>query len=649
MAGKDSSPDGAPKAQVPSPSKRRKGKSAEASPEKASPDEATLRNFIRTKGEEYLKDPNITSIGIGRKNGTGPISIQFTVTEKGDSAIEKLGSQRIPKTIEVDGHEVLTDVIQRHYRPSYQLVEAGQLDARRQRLDPVQPGISVSHLLGSAGTVGLIVFDRATGAPCILSNWHVLHGRLGKVGDVIVQPGPFDDNNTVNNRAGVLLRSHLGAAGDCALGKVELRGTSRTVFDLGTVPKRMADVALDDKVVKSGRTTGVTHGVVRRVDVMAKLDYELPDGPVAIGCFEIGVDPKRPPRNGEVSMGGDSGSAWLVSKAGKPTDIFAGLHFAGEGDGSTDEHALACYPLSVQKKLDFVLEPVPVGVPQVAGVEAGDLRTGYDPDFLGMTVPEPGLSLALKRDALNFGRRQTVPYVHFSVCVSRARKMARYVAWNVDGARMVKLPRGDFAIDPRIDAKYQTGESVYWANRLDRGHLARRADLCWGPLEEARMANRDSFYFPNIVPQHEGFNQSKRGGLWGRLEDLVFTQNDVLQIRISAMAGPVFDPEDPPYRGVNLPQSFWKLIAYRGEADEELRCAAFLLSQGNLLSDIERLELDPFRLYQLDIRTLSQLSGLDFMKLADFDTLKRPENMGRALGDGDGGIFEILAQKDICL
>jgi endonuclease G len=645
MAGKAESPP--PASIEPAEAPRKRPKKAKAG--EGGPTEETLRSFIRAKGEEYLKDPNITSIGIGRKNGSGPISIQFTVREKGESAIERLGSKRIPETIEIDGHVVLTDVIERHYSPSYQIVAPGQLDARRQRLDPVLPGISVSHIKGSAGTVGLIVYDRTTGAPCVLSNWHVLHGKDGNVGDVIVQPGPFDDNNTVNNRLGTLLRSHLGAAGDCALARVELRDTSRTVHELGIVPKHMADVALDDRVIKSGRTTGVTHGIVRRVDVMAKISYDLPEGPVAIGCFEIGVDPDNPPRNGEVSMGGDSGSAWLISKGGKATDIFAGLHFAGESDGSSDEHALACYPLSVQKKLDFVLEPATAPARDTAPSEAADPRTGYDPEFLGMTVPEPGLSMALKRDALNFGRRQTIPYAHFSVCLSRARRMARYVAWNVDGARMVRLPRADFAIDPRIDAKYQTGENVYWANKLDRGHLARRADLCWGTTEEARLANRDSFYFPNIVPQHEGFNQSKRGGLWGRLEDLVFTQIDVLQIRISVMAGPVFDPEDPPYRGVKLPQAFWKLIAYREEADEELRCAAFLLSQGSLLSDIERLELDPFRLYQLDIQTLTQLSGLDFMKLADHDTLRRPEHAGRAVAEGAGGIFEIMAQKDICL
>nr|MCU0904799.1 DNA/RNA non-specific endonuclease [Tabrizicola sp.] len=542
-----------------SPEAAKKKRKPKAAAQAAGPTEAALRSFIRAKGEGYLKDPNITSIGIGPKNGDGPVCIQFTVGEKGESAIEELGSNRIPETIEVDGHQVLTDVIERRYTPSYRIVGPEQLDARRRRMDPVQPGISVSHIKGTAGTVGLIVYDRATGLPCILSNWHVLHGNQGAVGDVIVQPGPFDDNNIAGNRAGVLLRSHLGAAGDCALARLELRDSLRSVYDLETVPRRLAEVSLGDRVIKSGRSTGVTSGIVRRVDVMAKIGYGPPIGQKVIGCFEIGVDPENLPADGEISKTGDSGSAWLISNAGKPTDIFAGLHFAGEVDPSDDEHALACYALSVQKKLDFVLDSPAVVAPGAAE-DVSNLRTGYDPGFLGVPVPEPGLSLSLKRDALNFGRRQTIPYAHFSVCLSQDRKMARYVSWNVDGARLVRLPRTGFALDPRIDAKHQTGENLYWDNKLDRGHLARRADLCWGTTEEARLANKDSFYFPNIVPQHQRFNQSKRGGLWGKLEDLVFDQTDVLDIRISVMAGPIFSDDDMTYRGVKLPQSFWKVI-----------------------------------------------------------------------------------------
>lgn len=587
-------------------------------------DEGALRRHIRAKGAEYLKDPNITSVGIGRKNGDGPICIQFTVGVKGESAIENLGSPRIPESIEVEGRSVPTDVIERSYRPSYDVVEIEQVDQRRERVDPLRPGVSVSHVAGTAGTLGLIVFDRATGQPCILSNWHVLHGNGGLVGDAIVQPGPFDDNNTALNGVGQLLRSHLGAAGDCALARIRLRGFDRSVYALDVVPKRMARVALDDRVVKSGRTTAVTYGVVRRVDVMARINYGTPAGMQAIGGFEIGPDPERPAPGGEISKGGDSGAAWLILEHGKPTDIFAGLHFAGEVDSSDDEHALACYPASVQKKLDFILEPPPA----IAGsdlLETVVPRRGYDANFLGVPVPEPGLSTSLKRDAVNFGGGQTIPYTHFSVCLSSTRRLPRYVAWNIDGARIVKLPRHGFSVDPRIDVKYQMGDEAYVENKLDRGHIARRADLCWGQIEEAKQANKDSFYFTNIAPQHERFNQSSRRGLWGELENLVFEQADVLDIKLSVMGGPVFGEDDIRYRGVLLPRTFWKLVIYRGANDERLRCAAFLLSQDNLLSDLESLDLDPFRIYQIDLTDLAQRTGLDHSALHAADVAARPE------------------------
>ena len=617
----------------------------------AGPDREALRRHIRAKGAEYLDDPNITSVGIGRKNGDGPLCIQFTVGIKGDSAIEALGSRRIPEVIEVEGEPVPTDVIQRSYRPSWEIVEAEATDLRRSRADPLRPGISVAHPTETAGTLGLIVFDRATGASCILSNWHVLHGNRGRIGDPIVQPGPFDDNDTALNGAGTLLRSHLGAAGDCALARIRQRDIDRSVYGLDVTPVRMARVELGDRLVKSGRTTAITHGIVRRVDVMAKLDYGPPAGSQAIGCFEIGPDPERPSPDGEISKGGDSGAAWLVVADDAPTDIFAGLHFAGEGLGQSDEHALACYPASVQKKLDFVLEPPGAALAAEAGMDTVVPRAGYDPAFLGLPVPEPGLSIGHKRDAVNFGRAQTIPYTHFSVCLSARRRMARYVAWNVDGARMVVLPRRPFALDPRIDAKHQLGDELYAGNRLDRGHLARRADLCWGPVAEARQANQDSFYFPNIAPQHERFNQSRRSGLWGELENLILEQADLQDIRLAVQAGPVFGDEDTPYRGALIPRTFWKLIAYRG-GDGRLRTAAFVLSQSDLLHDLEELDLDPFRIHQLGLPELARRTALDFEPLYPSDILAHPGLVTRpaapeSLIDPAAPITEIRTAADL--
>ena len=65
---------------------------------------------------------------------------------------------------------------------------------------------------------------------------------------------------------------------------------------------------------------------VRRINVVSKIKYRG-IGYKKIGGFEIGVDPERPPSNGEISDGGDSGAAWVIADGAEATDIFAGLPF----------------------------------------------------------------------------------------------------------------------------------------------------------------------------------------------------------------------------------------------------------------------------------------------------------------------------------
>ncbi|WP_299746917.1 DNA/RNA non-specific endonuclease [uncultured Tateyamaria sp.] len=611
-----------------------------------------LRRFVRAKGSAYLMDPNVTSIGVGRKNGDGEVSIVFTVREKVEvSALEGIGSKPLPEVIEANGVTVPTDVVQREYQPSYMIVENAQSSVLKTRLDPLVPGASVSHPTGTAGTLGAIVFDPATGDPCMLSNWHVLHGETGKVGDKIVQPGPFDDNNVAANSCGVLLRSHLGVAGDCAIARIQGRGFDRAVHSLGAVLTQMAEVALGDTVVKTGRTTETTHGKVRRTDVIVKIDFGAALGSKNIGCFEIGPDPEYPAEGDQISMGGDSGAVWIISEKDRATEIFAGLHFAGEGAGSSDDHALACYPRSIQRKLNFSLTP-PQGLVVEEGTTVTNATSGYDADFLGVPAPMPELSLAYKRDAVNFGKAQTIPYTHFSVCQSAKRRLARFVAWNTDGAQKVQLGRTGFRLDDRIGAEFQLDDTIYANNRLDRGHIARRADVAWGTVEEARKANDDSFCFTNIAPQHESYNQSSRGGLWGKLEDLVLENADAQGIRISVLAGPVFAEDDPRYRGALIPRSFWKLIAYRG-MDEDLRAACFVLSQSDLLTDIESIDFDPFRLFQVSVPTLADRTGLGFDTYVPADITQNPARLSKAAAMLARDIAiesaerEITSQKDI--
>ncbi|MFI9009203.1 DNA/RNA non-specific endonuclease [Actinosynnema sp. NPDC053489] len=596
---------------------------------------ASLRRFVRSRGSDYLRDPNVSSIGVGYKvvdgRTTGEVALQFTVRQKAEpEALRALGTALLPATIEVDGVPVPTDVLQRDYEVDFRVVEETAADVRKTRVDPVVPGVSVGHVRVSAGTVGCVVYDRVDGTPYVLSNWHVLHGPSGAIGDVVVQPGVHDDNRTGRNRLGRLVRSHLGAAGDCAVATIEDRRFEREVLDLGVPLEQLGEPELGDKVVKSGRTTGVTHGVVRRVDTIVKVDYGPAVGQREIGCFEIGPDPARPAAGGEISTGGDSGSAWVFKAAnGRTGRTLAGLHFAGETGGSSDEHALACLAGSVFEKLDIALAP-PAGVREAPPV-------GFDEDFLGTPVGLPRLGEAARADAVELDGSVVIDYTHFSLAQSKSRRFAFWVAWNLDGGDLKSINRSGipFVPDPRVPARYQVGDELYRGNRLDRGHLARRADLLWGPKAVAEKANTDSFYFTNITPQVDDFNQSMRQGLWGRLEDAVLSDADVDDLRVSVYGGPVFRPDDRVFRGVALPREFWKVIAFVSAG--ALRARAFVLTQD--LDHLESLDLDEFRVYQVRLGEVEQRCGFTFpAALTAADTLVVPESLTdraplEALGD----------------
>ncbi|MFI8829922.1 DNA/RNA non-specific endonuclease [Streptomyces afghaniensis] len=597
-----------------------------ASAKKGSPSDdeliSSLRQYVRVRGPHLLEDPNITSVGVGRKvtgdQPGGEVALQFTVATKAEpEVLESLGTSMIPASITVDGVEVPTDVIERTYKPSFHMVAEVESPLRKSRLDPIRPGASVGAVTVSAGTIGCVVFDRADGTPYVLSNWHVLHGPFGELGIEVVQPGTRDDNRIDRNRMGVLKRSHLGVAGDCAVATIEDRNSLPDILELDVAPRTLGEPELGDKVVKSGRSTGVTHGIVRRVDTVAKIDYGGVTGVQTIGCFEIGPDPAHPSADGEVSSGGDSGAVWMFKEGdNRVSTVLAGLHFAGEGTGEPDEHALACLSTSVFEKLDITLsQPAP---------EQLEIIAGYDADFLGERVEAPELDTDLTRDAALLDGSPVIPYTHFSLTLSKKRRFPFWVAWNVDGGSLKKLSRSGipFVKDPRLPGTAQVGNELYQANRLDRGHIARRADLLWGSVPEARKANTDSFFYTNITPQMDDFNQSSKNGVWGALEDAVFADVDVDDLRISVFGGPVFQDDDRVYRDVPVPREFYKVIVFTQNG--ELKVRAFLLTQN--LDQLEALELDEFRVFQVTLGEVEDRTRVRFpAALHKGDTLHVPE------------------------
>ena len=238
---------------------------------------------------------------------------------------------------------------------------------------------------------------------------------------------------------------------------------------------------------------------------------------------------------------------------------------------------------------------------------------GYDPAFLGSDIAPPSAP----------GDGGTgLDYTHFSLAQNTGRRLAWWVAWHIDGDRLLpgdSITRAGirFRPDPRLPLDAQTRDAVYADNRLDRGHVARRADLLWGPVEEAQQANSDSFYFTNITPQMDAFNQERLGGTWGLLEAAILSEEGLVPRRLTLFGGPVLAADDPPYRDlVQVPREHWKVVVYR--LDEELRFRCFVLTQE--IDPAQRSAadyLDEFDTYAVSLADLEARTGLSFPGLAD--------------------------------
>ncbi|GII96785.1 DNA/RNA non-specific endonuclease [Sinosporangium siamense] len=300
--------------------------------------------------------------------------------------------------------------------------------------------------------------------------------------------------------------------------------------------------------------------------------------------------------------------------------------------------------LTVAAPFDIRLHGEPVEPRGTAGAKAEAIQIdpdyshghGYDPDFLPgshrVPLPEldPGLVplAAVNRDAGD-GHAHVLDYHHFSVVMNRQRRLAFFTAVNIDGESSVRIRRDPdrWIFDPRLPDDEQTGEEVYRDNPLDRGHLVRRLDPAWGARHTAAKAgNDDTFHFTNCTPQHKDFNQNRT--TWAGLEDYILENADTRDLKVTVFTGPVLADDDDPYRGVQLPRQFWKVVAMTKQ-NGDLSATGYLLSQDHL---IEGLEVAPgefsygaYKTYQVPVQRIEDLTHLSFDSLSDADPLAHME------------------------
>ena len=307
-----------------------------------------LNAFIQTKEENkesLLSLPNVNGVGIGYKETNGKVTDELSVVclvTKKTSNLPPGG--HIPDSI----NGIKTDVI-----------AVGEIKALANtgRFRPAPGGVSIGHYSITAGTLGVIVRDRATGQRLILSNNHVLaNSNDADIGDAIIQPGSADGGQTATDTIALLERFEpirfTSEPGTCSIASVyagvgnflaELVGSSHRVdvikqqqtsnridaalarpinegdvldeiLDIGTVAG-VAAPTLGMPVRKSGRTTGFTTGQINLLDATVDVSYGV--GRTARFEGQLVAGP--------MSQGGDSGS--LVVDAN--SDQAVGLLFAG--------------------------------------------------------------------------------------------------------------------------------------------------------------------------------------------------------------------------------------------------------------------------------------------------------------------------------
>ncbi len=276
------------------------------------------------KSKEYsqycsqtLKKKNVVGVGLGHKEVRGKATEELCMVvlvnkklplsqlKKEDTVPRNYGSY-VTDVQEIGDIKLLTS-------------NSNGLDKRRSRMRPAMPGTSIAHYSSSAGTLGAVVTDKDTSEIFILSNNHVLanvsDGRDGKAqkGDYLYQPGPFDGGteedllakldrfiplylensfapcplavwvekvvNAVVRKRKYQVRFfkllNKGNLVDAALGRpIEENMVSPEIFGLGEVTGT-AEAQIGEMLYKSGRTTGITSGIVKVLDASVWVHVSL--------------------------------------------------------------------------------------------------------------------------------------------------------------------------------------------------------------------------------------------------------------------------------------------------------------------------------------------------------------------------------------
>jgi endonuclease G, mitochondrial len=242
-------------------------------------------------------------------------------------------------------------------------------------------------------------------------------------------------------------------------------------------------------------------------------------------------------------------------------------------------------------------------------------RRGYNTKFLGQDLPLPTVSAARAEEMYSVGDYKsfydnnrdvpeidvsgladadalTLKYHNYSLAFNKKYFMCAWTASNCDYRQVMRqdtrkrsdLGGENWRVDPRVPPDLQLRDiDVYKpGTRIDRGHIVRREDSCWGPAGlPTEYANSDTYHFTNCTPQHEAFNQANPKdnrkptkehdyaalgvrGVWGVFESDLEKQIENGGGKAVIFAGPILknfvDTRDWGTGRVSTPRKFWKVV-----------------------------------------------------------------------------------------
>jgi len=238
-----------------------------------------------------------------------------------------------------------------------------------------------------------------------------------------------------------------------------------------------------------------------------------------------------------------------------------------------------------------------------------NVRKGYDPFFLGddkMMLPEVK------------GTADLIHYANFSIVMNPTRRMAWYVAYNIDGtAYREGLPRNDHWMpDPLWPKSLQPSNQHFVNSGWNRGHLLSPGTVCWGDVRIAGIARRQANYWTNTTPQSGNMNIR----WWLAVEN--FERSAAMKRgKAIGFSGPVFSEEDKVFRDefekdgmfiaketYRIPRAYWKVVIVKDGAVGQY--AAFILDQ----MELEEKRGAAFKItdHLVTLETLEKATGLVF-------------------------------------